>query len=453
MNKLLAWTIAALAGAFAAEAAEAAESSAPPALAIPEFPLRAPTARQQRQETAAEIDRRLLADREKIAGIAADFQPSAIPFLAAIVADPLHPFAPAALQILIAHPLPASRQVIVATLDAERAEMRLAAFNALWQWRNAELITTARAAALKFLRDADPRLRLAAIAACGEIRAAAPQLRELLEQSPPLMQIYAAAALMRLEPDGGGRKFLEKIGMLEDAALAPAALNFLGSFADERAAGYFFARLNSPWLTIVAAAANNLRRLPASVRERVLNSREPEAQLLLSARLTLANFLAAAPDEKPAEKLPFAACRHVIMSGNRNDLHLALAAWRKQPAVANIPLLIALLTNSPREIAEKTLSWLTVYLRDAELAPPPTDYYSAAAWEEWWFAQYRVLAATDRQALLQSPDGDTRVVGLNETLDFSARIIAITGDSRPQVGSRPQVAVAADGRTYYLKSN
>lgn len=420
----------------------------------PEFNLpeaKAPTEREldERQANAGKIQKKLLADLELIQKLDAEFTPESAATLQAFALDARHPFAPRAVEVLAAHPCPASAAALRTALKAKNETVENLALQALVAFRDPAAPEAARAR----LNRGGAALRRAAIFACGELRlaAAVPALREITQNSQPMLQICAAAALLRINHDPDARTLLEKTARAGYYDGATLALAFLGMEPDARTAGFCLALLDAENPRTAGGAAEILRQIPPETVRQALRPLPEDARRLAFCRWQILNFLT--QEKAPC---PRAACRWALDHGNGRDRVRVLECWEKQPAAENLPLLITLAV-APREnsqIADKALWMLEEFLKKSEengarYAAMPQDLRSPAAWVKWWYRQCRLLAVAPGQALLQLPDGSTQPASVTDTLAFSARLRAVTaGPAGPTDIEGARAEIVWNGQTY-----
>lgn len=397
-------------------------------------------------ENSRRVEYQIRLDFAKLSALAENFTLSELPFLEKIVTDDVHPFSILALEILIKNPRPQTLPLIRKSVDASRVALQNTALRALVFLRDENAETAVR----KNLFATDAQLRTTAILACGELSltSATNDLQIIMNSAQPLMGIYAAGALLQIGRVDLARTYLENAGRLpRDAQLATTAIRFLGLLNDDGAISYFFERLSSNWRQVAVAAAQNLSRIPAEKIARVLARYPYERATLLQARWQLITYLQ--PDRK--SPFPLAESKLIAQRGNRADISLMLEGWQKNPDGENLPLLISTL-QADSENADRAVQILADFIENSpsRFTEAPQKIQSFTAWTKWWFRQHRVLAIADHRALLQLPSGETRVVELDHSLDFSAQVQKIIGGVGVNNLDGAQVEISCANEVYLI---
>jgi hypothetical protein len=263
----------------------------------------------------------------------------------------------------------------------------------------------------------------------------------LFASGEPQTQLLAAGALFSINQDAEAREHLERIGMSNDADLAVAAVGMLAATADLRQARYCFARLAGRWRRVAQVAAQQLRQFPAATIAQLFRYEAPETMRLWLGRLTLTLFLMdsrpenALPENAPeltaftaaaAQSFPRTAADDLFYFGAAADVKLVLEAWDKNPAAAHLPLLMMIFgaANMTRENRERAGQQLLIFVRDHQrhLLPAPEKWQEFAAWQAWWFDQFRLIALDENRALVRYPDGAAKMITPEMAFDFGAAI-------------------------------
>lgn len=386
------------------------------------------------------------ADLKRLQQLQQKPDPQALDFLLSVAKNELNPLAPTAVYQLRYYPGSDTEDFLQKRLESTNEKIRVMALSSFACLNERQALKEAQNA----LEDRDAGVRTAAILFLGlaKDKSATRKLYQMLPKSQPGMGLYIAWALLQTTKQNSierdhALQYMKKLARSDSTQFAVQAITFLRTETSPEILCLLYDCLYSRWESVRRAAGDSLNTIDPDYRDQALKGYAPDRQVAITSRLALLNHqyhAMAAPEDLSGS----------LNSNDMQDRLLALESMKNRERVADIPELIRLLDDGAKPVREKALLVLNTIINAKHMSRGPDDSGDQMAWCRWWLRHYRVLAATDCRALIQSPLGETCELTPGVWLDFRAQVKAIRAGSMPEGREGARVELELSGQPIIL---